>query len=289
MTISGFEIAGGSIPGRDHLGRNEVLLGRNNQDAFLWESTEQAIFAVVCDGSSDSPHSEVGAKLGARLLVSSLEDNAAHFLREQTVRWEAYLERVRLDTLARLRVLALSAHSEDFSQVVMDYFLFTVTGFIATGQGVLVFSLGDGLYAVNGSVQVLSPFTGNFPAYLAYGLLEGWQGVEGLHFKVQRFMPSQEFESVLIASDGAVELQAVSQVNLPGRNETAGPLSQFWEKNCFFQNPDAVRRRLSLMNREIRRFDSSSNCPVCETGLLRDDTTLVVLRRMRGADKEHEL
>ncbi len=62
-----FEIAGGSVSGRSH-----VLAGKGNQDAYYWAGQETSLVAVVCDGCGSGASSEVGAELGARLLVAEV-------------------------------------------------------------------------------------------------------------------------------------------------------------------------------------------------------------------------
>src|SRR6478736_889725 len=60
-----FEIAGGSVSGRSH-----GLAGKGNQDAYHWSVEERSLVAVVCDGCGSGAQSEVGAAIGARLLVA---------------------------------------------------------------------------------------------------------------------------------------------------------------------------------------------------------------------------
>ena len=64
-----FEYAIGSI-----IGRNHVLAGKNNQDAYRIVANEKFIIAVMCDGCGSGKHSEVGAKLGARVVSNALAD-----------------------------------------------------------------------------------------------------------------------------------------------------------------------------------------------------------------------
>jgi serine/threonine protein phosphatase PrpC len=64
-----FEYASGSI-----IGRNHVFAGKNNQDAYRIVANEKFIIAVVCDGCGSGKHSEVGAKLGARLVINAIAD-----------------------------------------------------------------------------------------------------------------------------------------------------------------------------------------------------------------------
>ncbi|HKD75720.1 MAG TPA: protein phosphatase 2C domain-containing protein, partial [Ktedonobacterales bacterium] len=65
-------IAGGSVPGRAHL-----MTGRPNQDALSWVRSERALIGAVCDGCGSGAHSEVGAQLGAQLLVGALHRELA--------------------------------------------------------------------------------------------------------------------------------------------------------------------------------------------------------------------
>ena len=254
-----FEIAGGSVTGRAH-----VAAGRNNQDAFCWASDADGLVAVVCDGCSSGPHSEVGAQVGARLLAQT----ATRLLRSN-LDVADLLEQVRQDVLASLRGLAreMSVDAATFSRTVADHFLFTIVGALITARGATTFSLGDGVVVINGERTQLGPFPKNEPPYLGYALLPG--ALE-LSFNVHRSLEASEVQSLVLGTDGAVELEAVAERPIHGREEAVGPLSQFWSDDRFFKNPDMVRRRLAVLNRGPRG------------GLLSDDTTLVVIRRKAG-------
>jgi len=280
------QLAGGSIPGRDHLGRGEVLLGRNNQDACYWERSRELLVAVVTDGCGSAPYSEVGARLGARLLAKSVElayrRLSAQAGEEVLVLQDSFWEEVRRDMLSKLRMLTLqlARSPEDFPKVLADYFLFALVGALITPSRCVVFSLGDGLWALNGNVQRIGPFPENRPPYLAYGLVSSSfsETPELLKFRIEQSLPTDELQTLLIGTDGVADLLNLGDRNIPGKEEKAGPLSQFWENDLYFRNPDAIRRRLSLLNREVRRLNPQTGRMECESGLLRDDTTLVVIR-----------
>jgi hypothetical protein len=241
-----FEIAGGSVTGRAH-----VAAGRNNQDAFCWASDAGGLVAVVCDGCGSGPRSELGAQLGSRLVVQA----ATRLLRWSGLEVADLLEQVRQDVLASLRGLAreMSVDAAGFARTVADHLLFTIVGVLVTPRGATTFSLGDGLVVINGERTQLGPFPNNEPPYLGYALLPG-AGHRGasanLSFQVHRSMPANEVQSLVLGSDGAVELD-----------------SRFWGDDRFFKNPDMVRRRLAVLTRGARG------------ALLSDDTTLVVVRR----------
>jgi hypothetical protein len=261
-SLTPFEIGGGSVTGRAH-----VAAGRNSQDAFCWASGADGVVAVVCDGCSSGPHSEVGAQVGSRLFV-----RAATRLLGSNLDVADLLGQVGQDVLANLRVLAreMSIDASSFSRTVVDHFLFTIVGALITAGGATTFSLGDGLVVVNGERTVLGPFAHNEPPYLGYALLAGAPdrgASEHLCFKIHRSMSASEVQSLVLGTDGAIELETVAERPIRGRAEAVGPLSQFWTDDRFFKNPDMVRRRLTVLNRGPHGR------------LLSDDTTLVVIRR----------
>jgi serine/threonine protein phosphatase PrpC len=260
-SVTPFEIAGGSVTGRAH-----VAAGRNNQDAFCWASGADGVVAVVCDGCSSGSHSEVGAQLGSRLLVQ-----AATRLLGSNLDVADLLEQVGQDVMASLRVLAraMSMDASSFARTVTDHFLFTIVGVVISARGATSFSLGDGLVVINGEGTQLGPFPNNEPPYLGYSLLRAQDrgGSEHVTFKIHRSMAASEVQSLILGTDGVVELETVAERAIHGREEVVGPLSQFWSDDRFFKNPDMVRRRLTVLNRGPRG------------GLLSDDTTLVVIRR----------
>lgn len=276
-----FEIAGGSIVGTHHL---RPLALTNNQDSFYWLFNDKAIIAVVTDGCSSSPHSEVGAKLGARLIAESLTECLCVYGDEGLVA-SSFWEDARQDVLAQLRVLAKGmAKGECIDSVIRDYLLFSVVGALITPQLASVFSIGDGVFFLNGEMAQIGPFPDNAPPYLAYALSQRLAkdfSVEALKFNVHSVLFTQELDSLLIGTDGVVKLAGSAECDFPGREKLVGPISQFWTNDQYFQNPDQVRRTLALANKPFQRVDWQKRQIVRQPGLLFDDTTLVVVRRRR--------
>ncbi|HEY9618759.1 MAG TPA: protein phosphatase 2C domain-containing protein [Crinalium sp.] len=269
-----FELAGGSITGREHL-----RTGKNNQDAYYWLALEDVAIATICDGCGSGPHSEVGAKLGARMTVDTVQRflSKQEFCIDQPEFWQL----VYRDLLHQCQTIAdqLGGH---FVQTVQDYLLFTIVGTVVTPTLTTVFALGDGVVIVNGDVLQIGPFANNAPPYLAYGLVQSALSdsvVNPLQFQILQTLPTQEIDSMLIGSDGVSDLIAVSDKPLPGQTESVGAIAQFWQQHRYFQNPDQVRRRLALMNREVTKPDWQTQRCIRQSGLLPDDTTLIVLRR----------
>ncbi len=269
-----FEVATGSVTGRDH---THAL--RNNQDALAVLSDENVLVAVVADGCSSGRFSEVGAHLGARLLAHDL---LAVCSAEQGIL--PALERIRQNMLAQLRLLA-KAMGGRLSEVVNDYFLFTTVAAIITPTETIVVSIGDGLFATNEQIDRLGPFPGNAPPYLAYAITGSSlnQSPQAFQFVVNTVMSTRELETLLIGTDGVADLVAVQDRLLPGKAEPVGPLSQFWTEDRFYKNSFILGRRLNLINPSQPHIRVADDAVERHEGLLPDDTTLVVMRRRKGA------
>ncbi len=251
-----FEMAAGSVTGHEH-----KRTGRNSQDAYCTFCGEDATIAVVCDGCGSGRHSEVGAKLAARLLVEGLRRCAWRLAYERP---ERVLESIREDVLTRLRTLA-HALGGNLDQVVHDYFLFTILGVAVTPTVTVVFQLGDGTFAVNGE-SVTRSYPGNAPPYLGYALLAPRRSGSALEsrFTIEAVIPTEALESVLIGSDGVEPLEDVTSFSTEDR---------------YFRNAFALGRTLTRLNAESPRIDWDARRVERSAGLLADDTTLVVVRR----------
>jgi Protein phosphatase 2C len=269
-----FGIAAGTVLGTEH-----VALGRVNQDAHAFRAEGENLVAVVCDGCGSGARSEVGAALGARLVVEQLLRELG---RGGALDAPGTLERVRREVIALLggMVRALGGRAED---TVADFFLFTVVGLAVAGNTAWVFSAGDGLIVIGDEILELGPFPRNEPPYLGYGLLDPPPGGTAPGFVVHRVVPAGELRSVLLGTDGALDLMDLTATELPGGGGEVGPLRQFWEDDRYFENPDMLRRRLARINQRVSRPVWEERRLERETGLLRDDTTLLVVRPARGS------
>lgn len=272
-----FEVAGGSV-----LGRNHRLAGKNNQDALCCLRAHGYTVAVVCDGCGSGDHNEVGAQIGARLVATSL----LRKVRRQSVEMTptdigALLDTTCYAVLKRLRLLAKELGTP-LAWTINNYLLFTVVGALLTPHSAVFFSLGDGLIVVNEEILELGPFPNNAPPYLSYGLVETSLPPALSGFQVQRTLPIAELDSFLIGTDGVSDLIEAQHKNVPGRHNTVGPLCQFWQEERFFHNPDMIRRRLAGFNRDVVQGENRCN------GLLPDDTTLLVGRRKREVPDEKQ-
>ncbi len=253
-----FEYAMGSI-----IGRNHVATGKNNQDAYRVVLRSQFVVAVVCDGCGSGKYSEVGAQLGAKIVTDAIADLLDQGMAISNPNFWDILKTNLFQKLIDIVAIANDAQ-ESVMEFVNDYLLFTIVGAVITASETVTFSMGDGAIAVNGKLTQIPAYPDNAPPYLAYGLYRP----DAVSFEICDRLATSEVESILIATDGIDDLIAVEDV------------SQFWQEDKYFKNPDAIRRKLSMLNREEIKPDWTKRELVKRSGILSDDTTLIVIRRI---------
>jgi serine/threonine protein phosphatase PrpC len=251
-----FEYAMGSI-----IGRNHVAAGKNNQDAYRVVLRSQFVVAVVCDGCGSGKHSEVGAKLGTRIVSNEIADLLEQGMAISNPDFWDILKTNLFQKLIDIVAIANDAQ-ESVMEFVNDYLLFTIVGAVITSSETVTFSMGDGAIAVNGKLTQIPTYPDNAPPYLAYGLYRP----DAVSFEICDRIPTSELESILIATDGIDDLIKVEDV------------AQFWQEDKYFKNPDAIRRKLSMLNREEIKPDWNKRELVKRSGLLSDDTTIIAIR-----------
>lgn len=281
-----FAFASAAVIGTDH---RCVLKEKNGQDALFLDRVTTSAFGevtvlLVADGCGSGAHSEVGAKLGVRLLGFALVRQLQRVAIATTparYQFERILEAARQDVLARMRVLVQDMGGS-FTATVNDFFLFTIVGAIITDSYSTFFSRGDGLAVVNGEEIWVEPKEGNAPVYLSYAMVETSlsRRPDELAFEIHRVVETLQLNHFLIATDGARFLKEAATRSMPGKEERVGPLSQFWEEDRYFHNSDALRRRLSLVNRSHTQPDWDDQRLVTAHGHLKDDLAMIVGRRI---------
>lgn len=274
MPSSDFELAGGGTIGRDHR-----IAGKNYQDGVAILETPDGKVAIVTDGCGSSQHSEVGALLSAPLLCESIMREVRYRNGSADIDWQRALS----STLSVIDLIATQMGGS-FRRNVENYFLFTVVGVLLADQTATFFALGDGVIVINGERFQLGPFPLNQPPYASYGLLGDRIAIDPaeLRIKIIKYVELSELENFLLGCDGLADLIDAEEKLLPGLSKPLGPLSQFWEEDSFFSdNPDLVSRRLRLAARDWPKRE-----PIA--GLLPDDTTLVVGRRIKPLPAKEE-
>jgi hypothetical protein len=253
-----FHIAFASVPGTDHTMPGQPGW-KNNQDAHSLRKSDSAYIGIICDGCSSGKQSEVGASLGAELFAESL-NRQIQKTPEKDI--GGLLESALSSMLKRISRIAKQMGG-DFKESLTSYFLFTIVGIVITEKLTSAFVYGDGLAGFNGEITTYeSP--GNAPAYPTYRLIPEIVDVENQKFSIQT-IETTALENALIGSDGAEDLFSVDGPRIP------------LDDGLYFKNKDILRRRLALLNQD--RIEVRSETSVIRGGPLRDDTTLILIRR----------
>ncbi|MDR0859827.1 MAG: protein phosphatase 2C domain-containing protein [Candidatus Peribacteria bacterium] len=274
-----FEIAGASVPGTSHAKR-----GMNNQDHFTWLRTDDFIIAVVSDGCGSTKYSEVGSRLLSTIFTNYLAkrlEQSKGVAGEILFQSERWWDELSQDVLARIRIIAQDM-GNPWLQYIKDYFLATLVGVIVRKDTTCVFSCGDGVFAVNGNLQEIGPFEGNKPPYLAYHLLgKELVDMDPSLLGIQRYgyWPTEEIHSLLIGTDGVGDLCKLENVPFPAQEKLIGKIDQFWSEEIYFTNPQWMQNVLTTINTEKRKPVWAEKNIARYPGLLKDDTTLLTLRK----------
>lgn len=286
-----FEMAAGTTIGSMHR-----QLDKSNQDAYGLVQRPDMLIGIVCDGASkgfrgpmgDWTHSEVGAQLSTRWLLSLVQTYCTRFMQRPHELSEdspfPYWEDIRQELIQLVELCAVHMDGNMVERIV-DYFLCTVLGVMVTPYGICTFSIGDGVFILNGDVQTIGPFPDNKPPYAAYALT-GSEVTDArsdlLSFSVN-YLPLSQLESLVVATDGLGDLLGIGDVLIPGTSELVGSVDQLWTDDTHFTNPVSLSRYLSRVNRQSVQLDREAVKLISHRGLLQDDTTCVVIRRKSDA------
>ena len=279
--LQGLEITGGMIVGTDH-----YVAGKNCQDFYGWAVCPECLVAVVTDGCGTRPHSEVGAKLGAhifsRLLAESFADGT--LVSQEIKGKQALINHTARETASVLGKISTDSMSGYHDENILDFFLFSMIGVVIKKDlSTVVFAIGDGAWSQDGRIQLVNQTETNTPVYLGYHLLNDHGGFEEEDLSATiiaygQFDHMASNGGLLIGSDGLRHMQPDKAIpSLPG--EVIGSLSQFWTNDAYFANPDAIRRRLAVINRVRRVPDWKNERMDVVPGPLRDDVALVVIKK----------
>jgi hypothetical protein len=251
-TISEVRAAAAAVTGAHHR-----RLGRNGQDAAAaWTGVvagQGAGAVVVCDGCSAGASSEVGARLGAELVIAAAARELAAGGRASAI-WASVHDHV-LDALDRMA----ASMRGDRTRIVHDHFLFTIVAAAYRGDEVAVWAFGDGAYAIGDRVRVLGSFPDNQPPYPAYALLgAAAPSLPQPHVE----LADARVGSVLVATDGPAEVG----------------LDAFDDSERYLRNPDALRRHLVVLARGDERIDWDGRRVERRAAALQDDGAVALLR-----------
>ncbi|MDP2344597.1 MAG: protein phosphatase 2C domain-containing protein [Deltaproteobacteria bacterium] len=238
------------------VGRAHQRARRGSQDAWAVRLERDFAVAVVCDGCSGGEASEVGAGLGARFVAADLPRR----LKQGTTVDDV----VDLTLAALIEMLGNTARAcsvdDDVAHFISSCLLFTVQAAVIGPERYVVFGVGDGLVRVNGvAIPVPAPDDGA-PDCPAYRLVEGLR--DHARLRVHARGSTSSLRSLVVASDGALELGAVTSTALPN-GELFGGLALFERDERFVSNPSLASKRVASLGNAAPE----------------DDCSVVVLRR----------
>lgn len=288
------------------IGSEHVRLNLNNQDSLLITEDENYLMGVVSDGCGSCKHSEVGSNLMVRLVskhismclrgtsssnvkmaidyacgnITSALRNISRELTDEPPSWPV------IDKQTNTKQIQIVCGGSVWPQVniVSQYLLATIVGFYICDEYTVVFSIGDGFYAINDEITCLETEddVNNAPAYLAYNLIPSALGrmrPEAMNFSVKIFATS-DIETIMVGTDGLRFMQESSDHNIPGKSRKVGPLSQLWEDKMFI-NSDMMRRTLSMLNKEVNIPDWVGQSMLPCASILKDDVAVISARRTK--------
>lgn len=280
-TLYNFEIAGGSVAGTNH-----VKKGINNQDYYSFVQTDECIVAIVSDGCGSCKHSEVGSKIQTNLLLQSIlthYSKSFQKLGRDCLLYPEFWKEIEISVLHSIKILA-EQMGNNLRDIIANYFLATCIGVLITEKYTQVFSCGDGVYILNGEQWSIGPFEGNMPPYLAYAITGSSitdKNPDLLGLSRKELMLTKDVHSLLLGTDGVEDLIKKSDFPFPGQERSIGDISQFWEQDRYFQNPQLISNTLRIMNAEKKIPQWKEENILKFEGLLPDDTTLLTIRKKK--------
>jgi hypothetical protein len=82
----------------------------------------------------------------------------------------------------------------------------------------------------------------------------------------------------MVATDGIRFMVGQDETPIPGKQSKVGSVAQLWDDKVFV-NKDMLRRRLSLLNKDVHAPDWKAETMVVHSALLKDDATVISTRR----------
>ena len=254
-------MAAGSVSGREHR-----RLSRNGQDAVAVAWSDDIAICAVADGCSAGAGSEVGARLATSWAVRHMPEQLRSLLpaAQRGVLDPDDLAPVFKGLLACFESLLdhLATGGQDRARVVHELLLCTLHIVVVSPEAVLAFGVGDGVLLRTEQLdeglvihrEELDAGPGNAPDYVAYRLLPSLphQPVTRIHYQG----PRESFDSFLMASDGASELEGLESLVREPR----------------------YRRNLSLVHKHLV-------AAVGRPGGPRDDTSVVMVANHSGGTR----
>ena len=228
MTTPMWHIAGASVQGTSHLGRNTPC-----QDAHACLLTTSGdLLLAVADGAGSAERSQEGAQIAAKQIVASLESALRAGAPDTETDWQSLIAQAFSDALQSVIQFA------DSDNTPLNSFATTLACAVVSGDWLAVGQIGDGAVVaedVDGNLFLTArPQRGEYaneayfltmPDGLSYlsiyvsrrsirSLVLTTDGLLRLAFKLPDYEPSPQFFQPLLAFAAAVESTVQAQSEL---------------------------------------------------------------------------
>lgn len=204
----------------------EQLESKNNQDAMILDVDNKAILAIIADGCSSPSCSdnhvsinEIGANLSCLIARNCIRNILRKYDLKDT---NAFLYALAKSFLGGLKNVynGIFSYKEDFQYIYSNLLSSTLLCFIVTKEHYLLFTVGDGIIAINGRIENLEEEEGIYPVQKIGETFARKDALDTL-FKVRSFGETCSLESLMIATDGFQDF-----LSLPGE-----PLATFFSNS----------------------------------------------------------
>ena len=302
-----FKIAAGSFPGRAHMiggsGINKLMMGGNNQDAYyiyseldnvpmrgtptskcVVDNNSFTTIGIVTDGCSSSRHSEFGAQLGARIMGSNIQWYMVHgvdIVKAISLSYTNLMEEILKLSKNMLEETSIDESGAKVNRILNDYFMFTIVGFVMSNVRAVIFTIGDGVYGVNGNYIKIPHNIENKPIYCGYSLMTSLPHHvtdDDMQPKIVVDCNTESVDTILVATDGFEYYLDNLDKKIAGTDTVLSTVDLYDEH--FFKNKDNITRHLRKCTSSFTRIDWERNEVTEEPPILSvDDTTIIVAKR----------
>jgi len=300
-----FETTSASIIGREHLGNEIGLKGLPNQDSIALNHHKLFLIGVVSDGCGSTDNAQIGSSILANYLANSIATQI------RTGYWDTINEfiysslHLSLVSLIKRTSFGIYQSNKNFCLLetikdMIDTFAATLIGFVVTEDKTTIFSIGDGVYYLNGQRTQIGPFENNAPPYIVYSAIEGFRETHEeiiaskyssfhetqplcFEFSFHEELATEDVESLVVGSDGVMFLEEAQGELLPGRTDKVVPsIDEIISTDVFFRNPQTLQRLFGMMQANRTVVDWDNRKVRTENSLLIDDTSLIAIRRRKN-------
>lgn len=243
-----YDVAGGSVIGREHAGENGSIGSDNNQDAYIFEVCDGYLFIVVCDGTSAFKHSDVGAKTLCLLVGNAIKNT----IKDKGIFDLGSIQKLLLSDLKAFANILAGGNKESFGEIAQNYLLATIVAAVVMENETYIFGLGDGVYAINEEVFRLGPYKGNHPPYFGYRLYdESVPNIDrsALDLQLHKSMPTDQIETLMVGTDGVWDLYQLEIQNIRSGNIQVS-LSEILKQERYAKGEMAIERYLRSLQTE---------------------------------------